>query len=114
MGASHTWETRRRGSARLMQMGPLWSSTRQISEDTPPASGCTRSGTPSPAWRRNSPSAGSGRKAHDAPVAALAGIDEAVMQPVGAALPELDLGRQHPVAAPVWRSGRRVAVLLPG
>src|SRR6266404_1634883 len=113
MGASHTWETRSRASARFTQIGPLGRSTRQMSEETPPASACTRTGAPRPARPRKSASARSGRKAHDAPVAALAGIDEAVMQPVGATLPELKLRRQHPVPAPVGGARRRVAIALP-
>src|SRR6476660_1110373 len=94
-------------------MTPPGSSTRQISEETPPESACTRSGTPRPARPRNASSARSGRKAHDAPVAALAGVEQPVMQAVGATLPELDLGRQHTITAPVRRAGRHLAVALP-
>src|SRR5947207_10182732 len=51
-----------------------------------------------------------GRKPFDLPVVARPDIEQAVVQPIGAALPELDLARQHAVAAPVRRPRRRVAV----
>src|SRR5947199_13753 len=40
MGASQSWATRSRGSARFTQIGPSARSTRQISEETPPARLC--------------------------------------------------------------------------
>src|SRR3989442_8638821 len=42
-----------------------------------------------------------GRKPLDSPAAAAKRIKQAVVQPVGAALPELDALRNHAVAAPV-------------
>ena len=45
--------------------------------------------------------------------AALAAVDEAVVQAVGAALPELDLDRDHAVAAPVRRA-RNLALAIVG
>src|SRR2546428_5266900 len=53
-----------------------------------------------------------GRKPLDLPPAAAPGIEQPVMQPVGAALPELDLARQDAIAAPVRRPRRRIAVAL--
>src|SRR6188474_1845123 len=47
-----------------------------------------------------------GRKPLDLPLAAGAAIEQPVVQPVGAALPELDLARRHAVAAPVRRARR--------
>src|SRR5437660_10441033 len=114
MGASQSWATRSRGSARFTQIGPAVvpsaRSTRQISEETPPASGGTRSGAPGPARSRKVLRVALGGKAHNAPGVAVARIEQPVMQPVGAALPELELGRQHAIAAPVRRPWRRIAV----
>jgi hypothetical protein len=43
-GTRHSAATLSFGSARLTQIGPPGSSTRKISDDTPPASGCISSG----------------------------------------------------------------------
>src|SRR3954471_13545084 len=51
-----------------------------------------------------------GRKPLDLPRPAGPAVEEAVVQPVGAALPELDLHGRQAVAAPVRRTRRRVAV----
>src|SRR5256884_7833370 len=54
-----------------------------------------------------------GRKPLDPPGTvhglACARIEQTVVQPVGAALPELDLARQDAIAAPVRRPRRRIA-----
>src|SRR6266513_707046 len=56
-----------------------------------------------------------GRKPLDSPGAASSSrIKQAVVQPVGAALPELDALRRHAVAAPVRRPGRALAMALTG
>src|SRR3954467_9128506 len=52
-----------------------------------------------------------GRKPLDLPVTAGFAIQQPVMQPVGASLPELDLARRQAVAAPVRRARRRLSVL---
>src|SRR6266852_5111741 len=44
-----------------------------------------------------------GRKPLDLPLTAAAAINQAVVQPVGTTLPELELGRHHSIAAPVRR-----------
>src|SRR5947209_16247320 len=55
-----------------------------------------------------------GRKPLDAPGSvhgrAFARVPQTVVQPVGAALPELDLARRDAIAAPVRRSRGRIAV----
>src|SRR5690348_16486659 len=51
-----------------------------------------------------------GRKPLDPPAPPGARIEQPVVQPVGAPLPELDLGREQAVAAPVGRARRRLAV----
>src|SRR5438445_6757291 len=55
-----------------------------------------------------------GRKPLDSPAAAAKRIKQAVVQPVGAALPELDALRNHAVAAPVRRPGRALAMAPAG
>src|SRR5437588_9548581 len=55
-----------------------------------------------------------GRKPLESPAAASSRIKQAVVQPVGAALPELDALRRHAVAAPVRRPGRALAMALTG
>src|SRR5712692_7080524 len=51
-----------------------------------------------------------GRKPLDLPRRAVPPIEQPVVQPVGAPLPELDLAGQHAVAAPVRRARWRIAV----
>src|SRR5204862_4345473 len=103
--------TRRRGSARFTHTRAPASSTFQMSEDTPPGSASMRAGVPSPArCRKSAMSASLGCKALDAPGTAVARIEQAVVQPVGASLPELDCVRRYAVAAPVRRARRRVAI----
>src|SRR5262245_28050377 len=108
MGASQRCATRRRGSARLTQTSPTF----QLSDETAPVSGW-KDGVSfretSPA-RFSSPSTGSGREALNRPIAAGAPVEEAVVQAVAAALPELDFTRLHAVAAPVRGARRAVAV----
>src|SRR5688500_19425551 len=53
-----------------------------------------------------------GGKALDSPGGAGAAVTQPVVQPVGASLPELDVLRQHAVAAPMRRPGRGVAEAL--
>src|SRR6185437_14056570 len=54
----------------------------------------------------------SGSEALNLPGAAAARVEEPVMQPVLASLPEFDPLRDHPVAAPVVGTRRVVAVLV--
>src|SRR6185312_4308201 len=85
-----------------------------MSEDTPPesASPCGVSAGPhSPARLRRARI--SGGKPLDLPAGAARGIEEAVVQPIGAPLPELKAPRQDAVAAPVRRTRRRVAMASP-
>src|SRR5437764_12400696 len=51
-----------------------------------------------------------GRKPLDRPALAGAPIAQAVVQPVGASLPELELAREHAVPAPMRRARRGIAV----
>src|SRR5438105_2324523 len=51
-----------------------------------------------------------GRKPLDFPAGALPAVKQAVVQPVGASLPEFDRLRHHTVATPVWRPRRRIAI----
>src|SRR5262245_60171204 len=87
----------------------------QMSEDTPPdstdASG-TASGATRPTFLRNL-RISSGSKALEAPAIFFPRVEEPVVQPVGPALPELDALGRHPVAAPVGRAQRLLAILLP-
>src|SRR5437867_4288523 len=53
-----------------------------------------------------------GRKPLDLPGRPVSHIEQTVVQPVGAALPELDLARRDAIAAPVRRSRGRIAVAL--
>src|SRR5258705_6156498 len=53
-----------------------------------------------------------GRKPPYRPTGVAAPIEQAVMQPVGAPLPELDRVRLHAIAPPVRRPRRRIAVAL--
>src|SRR5262245_17915885 len=104
-GASQTCATRSRGRARLTATGPDFRSMRQISEETPPASATAFGFSPGPArpcfLRKARTSSGS--EALNLPGAAAARIEEPVMQPVLASLPEFDPLRDHPVAAPIVR-----------
>src|SRR5512134_943125 len=85
-----------------------------MSEETPPvstmASGASLDAA-NPAARRK-PSTGSGSEALNRPARAGAGVEQPVVQPVGAPLPELHRLRQQPVAAPVRRARRVLAVLV--
>src|SRR6185295_11601720 len=123
-GTSHNCSTRRRGSARFTQNDPRRASTRQISEDTPPASavaGGTSSASASPCLRRNvrtcsgSRGTGSGSEALNGPavgrVFVTSAVEQAVMEPVLAPLPEFDPCRNDAVAAPVGGAGRIFPVL---
>src|SRR4051812_23211900 len=51
-----------------------------------------------------------GRKPLDPPAAARPRIDKAVVQPVGASLPEFNFVRNHAIAPPLRRTGRFLAV----
>src|SRR5438874_12060595 len=53
-----------------------------------------------------------GRKPLDLPGRAVPDIKQTVVQPVGAALPELDRATQDAIAAPVRRPRRRIAMAL--
>src|SRR5205809_1131676 len=55
-----------------------------------------------------------GRKPLDSPAAASKRIKQAVVQPVGAALPELDALRHHAVAAPMRRPKGALAMAFTG
>src|SRR3954467_7319640 len=85
-----------------------------MSDDTPPDSACARgvsAGPHSPV--RLSSARISGGKPLDLPARAARGIEEAVVQAVGAALPEFETPRHDAVAAPMRRPRRRIAVALP-
>src|SRR5688572_30259057 len=108
MGASHCWATRNRGSARFTHTSPTF----QISEETPPLSslnaGISYDETrPAPRSRRRT---GSGRESLNRPVLPGAAVEQAIVQPVAAPLPELDLLRLHAIAAPVRRPRGVVAI----
>src|SRR4051794_40713089 len=113
-GASQSCATRKRGRARFTQSEPRAVSTCQISEDTPPESALANgtSLAPTSLLLRRKPRTGSGSEALNAPAAAFAPVEEPVVQPVGASLPELDLRRNEAIAAPVRRSGRLLRVFL--
>src|SRR5688572_29625658 len=64
--------------------------------------------------RRRMASRGLGGKPLDLPARALEGIEQAVVQPVRAPLPELQALREHSIAAPVRRARRLVPVALAG
>src|SRR5262245_50643327 len=88
-----------------------------MSEETPPVRDSTAGVSParaSPARCTNSSTAPLGCKPLDLPARLASHIEQPVMQPVGAALPELDRARQQAVAAPLRRPGRVVAVTLAG
>src|SRR5688572_3951050 len=104
-GASQRWETRRRGSARLTQTFPTF----QISEDTPPLSAST--GLVSSPASRSRRIAASGRESLSGPKVALTTVAQAVMQAIGAALPELHRLRHQTIPAPVRRARRLVPML---
>src|SRR5207247_5076182 len=53
-----------------------------------------------------------GRKPLDLPGRPVSHIEQTVVQPVGPALPELDLARLDTIAAPVRRPRRRIAIAL--
>src|SRR4051812_42607960 len=116
MGASQSWLTRNRGRAPLTQTVPPARSTRQISDETPPASAVARgvsSGAASRVSRRNR-STGSGSEALNRPACScrrlFALVHQAVVQAVGPALPELDRLRHDPISAPMRRSRRIVRI----
>src|SRR6185436_15010103 len=99
-GASQTCATRRRGNARFTHTSPTF----QISEDTPPLSASTGPvSSPAPRSRRTT---GSGREAFNGPAVAFTPVDQPIVQPIGAALPELYFLRHDAIAAPVRRTGR--------
>src|SRR5687768_26779 len=75
--------------------------------------GCSPGGI-NPVRRRKSRSASLWGKPADAPGSAAARVHEAIVQAVGAALPELDLARDDAVAPPMGRTGRLLAMLAPG
>src|SRR5688572_30546693 len=88
---------------------------RQISEDTPPLSAVKEGVSlcairPDRLRRRSTPS---GSEALNGPDAAGAAVNQPVVQPIGASLPELDLLRNHAVAAPVRRARGLIAVAAP-
>src|SRR5690349_17616525 len=88
-------------------------STRQMSEETPPGSTSMCVGAPRPARWRNAVTAGSlGCKPLEGPAGAVASIDETVVESVRAPLPELDVGWQDAISAPLRRTWRAVAIAL--
>src|SRR5262249_33881971 len=109
-----SWLTLRRASAPLTHSGPLARSTRQMSEDTPPASATAGGVSPGAARRasRRKLRTGSGSEALNGPAGILAGVEQPVVQPVGAPLPELDGVRPHAVPAPLRRPRRVIRMAL--
>src|SRR5688572_8523116 len=100
MGASHCCATRSRGRARFTHTSPTF----QISEETPPLSslnaGISYDETrPAPRSRRRT---GSGRESLNRPPRFVprpgAAVEQAIVQPVAAPLPELELLRLHAIA----------------
>src|SRR5687767_8928450 len=85
-----------------------------MSEDTPPDKACAAGFSCAPAspCLRRKASTSSGSEALNGPAVADAAVEQPVVQPVLAALPELDLRGDHAIAAPVRRAGRVLTELL--
>src|SRR5262245_53687312 len=83
-----------------------------MSEETPPASRADTGASAGPAMPapRSSARAASGSESLNRPGAARGAVEQAVVQPVGAPLPELDGLRRDAVTAPVGRARGVVAV----